>query len=110
MLVFILFNFSFSAYHDYGDVDYACPDCGALMWFFEKVKSTSNDDPEFSICCRRGKIEMSKLIEAPRPLCDLLNGSHKYSRKYWDNIIGYNMMFAFTSMGGTDGVKSCPIH
>ncbi len=94
-------NFLFPAYHDYDDATFPCPDCGALMWFFEKVQSTSSDDPEFSICCRRGKIKLDELVEAPRPLCDYLSGKHKDSRKYLDNIIGLNMMFAFTSMGGT---------
>lgn len=89
-----------SAYNDIGDPTYECPYCSALLWFSEKIKSTTASNPEFSICCSRGKVQLPLLREAPRPLNDLLMGRHKDSRNFLEHIRAYNMMYAFTSMGG----------
>ncbi|KAL6581531.1 hypothetical protein OROMI_007454 [Orobanche minor] len=88
------------AYEDMGDPTYACGFCGALMWFDERLKKSSLSSPEFGLCCSRGKIQLPLLKQPPRLLRDLLQNRHIKSRNYIDNIRAYNMMYAFTSMGG----------
>ncbi|KAL6581257.1 hypothetical protein OROMI_007180 [Orobanche minor] len=88
------------AYEDMGDPTYACGFYGALMWFDERLKISSLSSPEFGLCCSRGKIQLPLLKQPPRLLRDLLQNRHIKSRNYIDNIRAYNMMYAFTSMGG----------
>ncbi|KAL6550513.1 hypothetical protein OROMI_021001 [Orobanche minor] len=88
------------AYEDMGDPTYACGFCGALMWFDERLKKSSLSSPEFGLCCSRGKIQLPLLKQPPRLLRNLLQNRHIKSRNYIDNIRAYNMMYAFTSMGG----------
>ena len=83
-----------------GDPTYACGYCGALMWFDERIKSSAKYRPEFGLCCSRGKIQLPHLKQPPRLLLDLLQNRHKYSRNYIEHICAYNMIYAFTSMGG----------
>ncbi|KAL6524352.1 hypothetical protein OROHE_016023 [Orobanche hederae] len=83
-----------------GDPTYTCGFCGALMWFDERLKKSPLSSPEFGLCCSRGKIQLPLLKQPPRLLRDLLQNRHIKSRNYIDNIRAYNMMYAFTSMGG----------
>ena len=64
------------------------------------MKNTPLGSPEFSVCCSRGKIELSKLRDPPPLLRDLLSNRHEKSRNYIEYIRAYNMMYAFTSMEG----------
>ncbi|KAL6524355.1 hypothetical protein OROHE_016026 [Orobanche hederae] len=88
------------AYEDMGDPTYTCGFCGALMWFDERLKKSPLSSPKFGLCCIRGKIQLPLLKQPPRLLRDLLQNRHIKSRNYIDNIRAYNMMYAFTSMGG----------
>ena len=92
--------FYYVAYHDLGDPTYPCGYCGALHWIGEKIKNTSSSNPEFGLCCSRGKIILPKLKQPPQLLRDLLENRHIKSRNYIENIRSYNMMYSFTSMGG----------
>ena len=83
-----------------GDPTYECTKCGALLWFDEKLKRSSRNDPEFSVCCSKGKIKLPLLKDPPLLLRDLLLRDHEKSRKFQEKIRAYNMMFAFTSMSG----------
>ena len=79
---------------------YECKDCGALLWFDEKLKSSPLKNPEFSVCCSRGKVKLPLLKDPPHLLHDLLHGTHDRCRNFQEHIRAYNMMYAFTSMGG----------
>ena len=83
-----------------GDPTYECQYYGALLYFDEKLKCSPLSHPEFGVCCSRGKIKLPLLEYPPRPLYDLLYGGHEKSRNFLEHIRKYNMMFAFTSMGG----------
>ncbi|KAL6524779.1 hypothetical protein OROMI_030372 [Orobanche minor] len=87
-------------YQDMGDPKYACGFCGALMWFDERLKKSPLSSLEFGLCCGRAKIQLPLLKQPPRLLRDLLQNRHIKSRNYIENIRAYNMMYAFTSMGG----------
>ena len=54
----------------------------------------------FSLCCRKGKVALLKLQEPLQLISSLLHGNDIRSKHFMKRIKGYNMMFAFTSMGG----------
>ena len=91
---------------DLGDPTYECSLCGASMWYEERLnKSRRSINPEFSMCCSRGKIHLPRMQEPPRVLKYLLCGIDSRSKDFVDNIRAYNMMFSFTSMGGKIDTK-----
>ena len=92
--------FYYVAYKDHGDPTYKCGYCDALLWHDEKIKNTPSSNPEFGLCCSRGKVQLPRLKQPPRLLRDLLENRHIKSHNYIENICSYNMMFVFTSMGG----------
>ena len=77
-----------------------CPFCKAFMWNEERVnKNKKNERAVFSICCRKGSVELPKTPETPSYLWNLYMDPttvpvfQKCSRIY-------NSMFSFTSTGG----------
>ncbi|XP_074297857.1 uncharacterized protein LOC141628648 [Silene latifolia] len=88
-------------YWDIGDPTYECKYCGAQMWYGERVRKNRNSlHPTFTLCCLDGKAELPFLKKPPQLLDDLISNRHPLSTHFIDNIRAYNMMFAFTSMGG----------
>ena len=77
-----------------------CPFCKAFMWNEERVnKGLKNQAPVFSICCRKGTVDLPRTPPTPDFLMNL----------YMDPTSGpafqkctriYNSMFSFTSTGG----------
>lgn len=91
----------FVDYLDIGDVIYICSVCKAMVWRGEAMRGNADLKKTcYSICCYNGKVELPKLIEPPRLLADLYEGVSVKSRNFIQNIRRYNMLFAFTSMGG----------
>ncbi|CAN6996364.1 unnamed protein product, partial [Brassica rapa subsp. trilocularis] len=89
------------AYKDDGDLTHACPICGALFWFNERIsKAKKSKTPIFTMCCMRGKVKLPLLKEPPALLQRLLTSDDAVSKHYRDNIRPINMMFSFTSLGG----------
>ncbi|KAL6582395.1 hypothetical protein OROMI_006409 [Orobanche minor] len=89
-------------YFDIGDPTYECEYCGALMWFEERSPKTSNSMKLiFTLCCSKGKVQLPLLKYPPKLLLDLLEKRHTKSKNFIEHIRKYNMMFSFTSMGGT---------
>ncbi|XP_056689190.1 uncharacterized protein [Spinacia oleracea] len=70
------------------------------MWFEERARKDRVTDPKFSQCCMQGKVQLPKLQEPPQTLQNLYKTKGAKSRSFLDNIRAFNMMFAFTSMGG----------
>jgi len=71
------------------------------MWYDERVcKSRDTSNPEFSMCCMQGRIEIAPLKRLPQELYDLYHNNDRRSRYFLENIRSFNSMFAFTSMGG----------
>lgn len=64
----------------------------------ERIKSST---PKFSLCCVKGKVILKPFERPPKLLSDLLENKHYMSKEFIDKIRAYNMMLAFTSMGGT---------
>ena len=88
-------------YLDFGDFSLQCDFCGASVWYEERSeKYRSSTDPDFSICCMKGKIQLPLLKRPPDLLFNLLNGIDRRSAHFFQNIRQYNSMFSFTSIGG----------
>ncbi|GJU86868.1 hypothetical protein Tco_1294414 [Tanacetum coccineum] len=89
-------------YIDYGDPTFECSSCGALLWYTESMRGATNACSEsYSMCCGRGKVELTNEVPEPPPLLkELITNQHPKSANFIDNIRRYNSMFAFTSMGG----------
>lgn len=97
----LMFFLSITAYVDLGDMNVICNYCGAILWYMERVdKSKALLEPDFSICCSKGKISIPYLKDPPELLSKLLTDNEPRSRNFLDNIRLYNSMFAFTSLGG----------
>nr|GEU67864.1 hypothetical protein OsI_28021 [Tanacetum cinerariifolium] len=63
----------------------------------DEETSGPNDQEKFYGIC---PVKVAKLKEAPKHLLDLFCNDDATSRNFLKNIRKYNMMFAFTSMGG----------
>ncbi|KEH31738.1 hypothetical protein MTR_4g104400 [Medicago truncatula] len=55
-----------SDYYSVGELRFICPWCGAIMWYEERVsKHTDTSNPEFSLCCMQGIIEIAPFKRLP---------------------------------------------
>lgn len=71
------------------------------MWYEERSdKSKTSQNPEFSLCCMKGKIEIPHLKKPPPLLWNLMVNEDRRSTHFKQNIRVYNSMFSFTSLGG----------
>ena len=65
-------NTSDNQYIDEEDPTFQCEFCGALLWFNEKLKREKvSTRPKFSICCSKGKIQVSFFKPPPPALKSL---------------------------------------
>jgi hypothetical protein len=80
-------------------MDTLCPFCRAYHWIDERVTSSSLRNPQFEMCCQRGKIKISLLSIPPQPLYDLFVDHSAEALDFRRNIVQYNASLAFTSMG-----------
>uniref|UniRef100_A0A0D3CXW5 Replication protein A 70 kDa DNA-binding subunit B/D first OB fold domain-containing protein n=1 Tax=Brassica oleracea var. oleracea TaxID=109376 RepID=A0A0D3CXW5_BRAOL len=88
-------------YIDDGDPTYTCSNCGAIMWFGERInKSRKTRKPIFSLCCMQGQVQLPLLKEPPEIITRLLTGDDPLSKHFQKNTRPYNMVFSFTSIGG----------
>ncbi|XLV02546.1 hypothetical protein S245_016883, partial [Arachis hypogaea] len=89
---------------DIGDANYTCSFCGANFWLLERVEKYSTvNQPVFTLCCSKGKVQLPYLQRPPDLLCNLIYGHDNKSLYFQKNIRSYNSMFAFTSFG-------CKVH
>ncbi|KAJ6524437.1 hypothetical protein DFH09DRAFT_1329491 [Mycena vulgaris] len=89
--------------HDLGNMDDACPTCGALHWEAEKVVQTPKDSRSpYGLCCNHGKVALNRLDYPPEPLHRLLLGHDTQAQEFREHITQYNTALAFTSLGVND--------
>ncbi|XP_045821940.1 uncharacterized protein LOC123914810 [Trifolium pratense] len=87
-------------YFNIGQPNCICRDCGAIMWYEERLKNSSRKNLKFTLCCSQGDIELASYSPLPEPLRSLYHGGDGRSKFFLENIRSFNSMFAFTSMGG----------
>lgn len=83
-----------------GKAKYLCEFCWAMFWFNEWVKRNRSTIVRFNRCYRGGIIRLPPIPPTP-PLLYYLLSSHTTSvgTLFQQNIMTYNSMFAFTSIG-----------
>lgn len=90
-----------SFYWNIGPPSWNCQHCGAMMWYEERIKKSSNpSNPRFTLCCSRGRVMLPYYSYPPQLLCDLYHESTTQSKIFQNEVRSFNTMFAFTSMGG----------
>lgn len=85
--------------HDCGPMNVLCPKCNAFHWIDERVSSSSMHQPEFSLCCAKGKVSLPLFEDPPDPLRNLFESQSSQGKEFHQNIVSYNRALAFTSMG-----------
>jgi Helitron helicase-like domain at N-terminus len=84
---------------DLGLMNIRCSHCHALHWSDERVSSSRIGEPEFQMCCAKGKIKLPPLRIPPMPLYNLFTGDDHEAKEFRANIVQYNASLAFTSLG-----------
>jgi len=78
-----------------------CQKCTTIVWFEERTwKYYSPLSPDVSMCCMKGKVTLPYMIEPPPLLRSLFGGVHPRSNNFFVNIVSYNKLFSFKSVGG----------
>ncbi|XP_010456611.1 PREDICTED: uncharacterized protein LOC104738072 [Camelina sativa] len=88
-------------YLDHGDPEYKCQFCGAFMWYDERLNKRRNaNNPSFSLCFLQGTVQLPLFKESPEFIKKMLTGTDRLSKHFQNNLRGYDMVFAITSLGG----------
>jgi hypothetical protein len=58
--------------------------CNAKMWIKERLAKSSNNNPQFSLCCENGKILLPSLLAIPQELEVLLTNKERSVVKFQD--------------------------
>ena len=90
---------SYTGIIDVGDPNLSCSNYNAIVWYEERSdKSKNTTNPNFSLCCMKGKIQLPYLQHPPQLLLNLLTDLDPRSKHFKENIRTYNSMFCFTSI------------
>ncbi|XP_071713195.1 uncharacterized protein [Rutidosis leptorrhynchoides] len=84
-------------------MSFTCSACGAKLWKKETKRGlgTKGLPGAYSLCCLKGRIALPEFTKSPpKLLMDLYTNKHPKSKHFFENVRQYNMVFAFTSMGG----------
>ncbi len=83
---------------DCGEMDTICGFCSVKMWIKERLAKSTNNNPQFSLCCENGKVLLPNLPATPQELEVLLTSKESSAVKFRDQIRMYNSVLAFTSL------------
>lgn len=91
----------YAEYKNHGHPRCICRECGAMMRYDERTRKHYNPtNPEFSLCCSKGRVLIPAYPRLSQKLHDLFHKHDKKSKFFLKNIRSFNNMFSFTSMGG----------
>jgi hypothetical protein len=91
-------NASASARWDCGEMNTICGH-NVKMWIKERLAKSSNNNPQFSLCCENGKVLLLSLPTTAQELEILLTNKERSIVKFRDQIRIYNLVLAFTLIG-----------
>ncbi len=80
-------------------MDIICGFCNVKMWIKERSAKSTNNNPQFSLCCENGKVLLPNLFATPQELEILLTSKESSAIKFRDQIHMYNSVLAFTLLG-----------
>jgi hypothetical protein len=83
---------------DCGEMDIICGFCNAKMWINERLAKSTNNNPQFFLCCENGKVLLLNLPTTPQELEVILTNKESSAVKFRNQICMYNSMLAFTSL------------
>jgi len=86
---------------DFGDMNVVCQKCKAYHWMDERLKSSSDSRPFFSICCGNGTVDLPAFPDPPEPLRSWALGETAQDRTMANNFRLLNNAMALTSSKGT---------
>ena len=69
-----------------GKMDSRCRHCNALHWIGEKQSKFPSSNPQYTICCGKGKVRLPPTADPPQLICDLLTGQSPYSSNFRANL------------------------
>jgi hypothetical protein len=84
---------------DCGEMDIICGLYNAKMWIKEQSAESTNNNPQFSLCCKNGKVLLLNLPATPQDLEVLLTSKESSAIRFQNQIRTYNSVLAFTSLG-----------
>ena len=88
-------------YIEHGDQIYQCSKCNAMLWEAEMLRGNQDGKKtSYSFCCKSGAVQLPNVSKPPPLLKSLYTSDNPKATNFMKNIRAYNMMFAFTSMGG----------
>ena len=82
--------------HILGKKNSICPFCYASMYLNERTSGTINN-PIFSMCCSKGKVDLPQLNPLPTWYSNLIKQIGPLGRHFISKIRLYNSAFAFSS-------------
>jgi hypothetical protein len=85
--------------HTLGEMTTMCDKCGALHFLEERAASSLRANPQFTLCCARGKVTLPPLAPPLELLRRLLTSNEADAKDFRQHIRSYNNAFAFTSVG-----------
>jgi hypothetical protein len=71
-----------SARWDCGKTDTICGFCNAKMWIKERLAKSNNSNPQFSLCCKNGKVLLLSFPATPQELEVLLTNKERSAVKF----------------------------
>jgi hypothetical protein len=83
---------------DCGEMDTICGFCNTKMWIKERSAKSTNNNPQFFLCCENGKVLLPNLPTTPQELEVLLTNKERSVVKFRDQICMYNLVLAFNSL------------
>jgi hypothetical protein len=69
------------------------------MWIKERSAKSTNNNPQFSLCCENDKVLLPSLRATPQELEVILTSKESSAVKFRDQIRIYNLVLAFISLG-----------
>jgi len=85
---------------DFGDMNVVCQKCKAYHGMDERLKSSSDSRPFFSICCGNGTVDLPAFPDPPEPLRSWAVGETAQDRTMANNFRLLNNAMALTSSKG----------
>ncbi|PWA74916.1 DNA helicase Pif1-like protein [Artemisia annua] len=68
-------------YIDIGNPTQTCKSCKAKLWRAETKTKGLKEEDSFSMCCKKGEVEIPKMATPPKELLELYTGNDKIKRK-----------------------------
>ncbi|PWA93259.1 hypothetical protein CTI12_AA072420 [Artemisia annua] len=80
-------------YIDIGDPMQTCKSCKAKLWKAETKTKGITEEDSFTMCYKKGEVEIPKMANPPNELLELYTGNYEISKRFFHDIRKFNMMY-----------------